>query len=109
MMRFFRDFKQLIPVNIMILYTRSTPTTNIPFLKVFIYTATYAISTSNIMWETKLQKKMTKRVAGRVELSERAVMIFYVVCKYTHTQKKKHQHESSKVKVIKIQYSFMED
>ena len=25
--------------------------------EVFIYTATYALSTSNIMWETKLQKK----------------------------------------------------
>ena len=73
--------------NIMILYTRSTPTINVPFLSIYLY-SNLCLFNLKYYVGNKVTKKMMKRVAGRVELSERAVMIFHVVCKYTHTHKK---------------------
>ena len=55
----------------MILYTRSTPTTNV-FIQQPMPNLKYYVG-------DKVTKKMMKRVAGRVELSERAVMIFHAV------------------------------
>ena len=78
-----RTFQTMNTSDIMILYTRSTPTTNVPFLSIYLYSNLCPFNLKYV--GDKVTKKMMKRVAGRVELSERAVMIFHVVCKYTHT------------------------
>ena len=87
MMRFFRDFKQLIPVTLYYIQGAHLQQMFL-FKSIYLYSNLCPFNLKYYVGD-KVTKKMMKRVAGRVELSERAVMIFHVVCKYTHTQTEK--------------------